>query len=76
MRRYVTMRMSGDRDDGFRQLRVEAWMMPAFKALARLRGLRGTALDIFGHSAGCKFERELILAPILWWGFCGSGCRP
>jgi hypothetical protein len=41
-----------------------------------LRGLRGAALDILGHSAGCKFDRELIVAPILSWGCCGSGCRP
>src|ERR1700761_1624505 len=37
-----------------------AWMMPVFKLLARMRGLRGTALDIFGHSADRKLERDLI----------------
>jgi indolepyruvate ferredoxin oxidoreductase len=37
-----------------------AWMMPVFRMLAGLRGLRGTALDIFGHSADRKLERELI----------------
>jgi indolepyruvate ferredoxin oxidoreductase len=30
--------------------------------LAGLRGLRGTAFDIFGHSADRKLERELIAA--------------
>ncbi|MDE2601657.1 MAG: indolepyruvate ferredoxin oxidoreductase family protein [Bradyrhizobium sp.] len=37
-----------------------AWMMPAFRMLAGLRGLRGTPLDIFGHSPDRKLERELI----------------
>jgi indolepyruvate ferredoxin oxidoreductase len=39
-----------------------AWMMPVFKLLAGLRGLRGTAFDIFGHSADRKLERDLIVA--------------
>jgi indolepyruvate ferredoxin oxidoreductase len=39
-----------------------AWMMPVFRLLANLRGLRGTAFDIFGHSADRKLERELITA--------------
>ncbi len=38
------------------------WMMSAFKWLARMRFLRGTALDIFGRSADRKLERELIAA--------------
>ena len=25
-------------------------MMPAFRVLAKLKGLRGTAFDLFGHS--------------------------
>jgi indolepyruvate ferredoxin oxidoreductase len=37
-----------------------AWMMPVFKILARMRGLRGTAFDIFGHSADRRLERDLI----------------
>ena len=37
-----------------------AWMMPVFRALAGLRGLRGTAFDIFRHSPDRKLERELI----------------
>src|SRR5665213_3095388 len=31
-----------------------AWMMPAFRGLAKMKGLRGTAFDIFGHSADRK----------------------
>ncbi len=37
-----------------------AWMMPAFAALAKFKGLRGTALDIFGYSDERKMERQLI----------------
>jgi indolepyruvate ferredoxin oxidoreductase len=36
------------------------WMMSAFKLLARLRFLRGTAFDIFGYAAERKRERALI----------------
>jgi indolepyruvate ferredoxin oxidoreductase len=33
------------------------WMGQVFKVLARLKGLRGTALDVFGHTAERKEER-------------------
>jgi indolepyruvate ferredoxin oxidoreductase len=36
------------------------WMFTAFKLLARLKGLRGTKLDIFGYTAERKAERALI----------------
>jgi indolepyruvate ferredoxin oxidoreductase len=36
------------------------WLMPALKVLAKLRGLRGTALDVFGKTEERKMERELI----------------
>jgi indolepyruvate ferredoxin oxidoreductase len=36
------------------------WMMPVFRLLAGMRGLRGTAFDIFGHSADRRLERDLI----------------
>jgi indolepyruvate ferredoxin oxidoreductase len=36
------------------------WMMKAFSTLARLKFLRGTLLDPFGHSAERKAERALI----------------
>ncbi len=36
------------------------WAMLAFRLLARLRGLRGTAFDPFGHMAERKIERRLI----------------
>ena len=36
------------------------WMLTAFKGLARLKGLRGTAFDPFGYSAERREERALI----------------
>ena len=36
------------------------WMLTAFKLLARLKGLRGTALDVFGKTEERKMERALI----------------
>jgi indolepyruvate ferredoxin oxidoreductase len=35
-------------------------MMQGFRALAALRGLRGTWFDIFGHTAERREERALI----------------
>ena len=37
-----------------------AWMMSAFRVLARFRFLRGTPLDPFGYSAERRVERGLI----------------
>jgi indolepyruvate ferredoxin oxidoreductase len=36
------------------------WTMGLFRILARMKGLRGTALDPFGHSEDRKTERRLI----------------
>ena len=36
------------------------WMLPVFRVLARMKGLRGTALDIFGKTAERRGERQLI----------------
>jgi indolepyruvate ferredoxin oxidoreductase len=36
------------------------WMMKAFAWLARFRGLRGTALDVFGRTEERRMERQLI----------------
>ena len=38
-----------------------SWMLPVFRLLARLKGLRGTWLDPFGHTAERRRERELIV---------------
>ena len=36
------------------------WMLTAFKLLARLKGLRGTPLDVFGRTEERRAERALI----------------
>ncbi len=38
-----------------------AWIVPVFRLLARMRGLRGTKLDIFGLTAERRMERALIM---------------
>jgi indolepyruvate ferredoxin oxidoreductase len=38
-----------------------SWMMQAFGLLSKMRFLRGTVLDPFGHSAERKVERDLIV---------------
>ena len=37
-----------------------AWILPVFRILAGLKGLRGTRLDIFGYTAERRMERALI----------------
>ena len=37
------------------------WMLKAFGVLAKLKGLRGTAFDVFGYTHERKFERQLIV---------------
>jgi indolepyruvate ferredoxin oxidoreductase len=37
------------------------WMLKAMAVLARLKGLRGTALDVFGRTEERRTERELIV---------------
>ncbi|MFM7330628.1 MAG: DUF6537 domain-containing protein [Brachymonas sp.] len=37
-----------------------AWMLTAFKLLAKMKALRGTAFDIFGKTEERKMERSLI----------------
>jgi len=36
------------------------WMLTAFKMLARMKGLRGGALDIFGKTKERRHERQMI----------------
>jgi len=40
--------------------RFGPWMLSAFRVLARMKGLRGTALDVFGKTAERRGERQLI----------------
>jgi indolepyruvate ferredoxin oxidoreductase len=37
------------------------WMLTSFKWLAKLKGLRGTAFDIFGKTAERRMERALVV---------------
>jgi indolepyruvate ferredoxin oxidoreductase len=43
-----------------KKMRFGPWMMSAFALLARLKGLRGTPLDIFGYAQERRHERQLI----------------
>ena len=43
-----------------RKSRFGPWMMTGFKLLARLKGLRGTAFDLFGKTAERRMEREIL----------------
>jgi indolepyruvate ferredoxin oxidoreductase len=43
-----------------RKMTFGAWLLPAFRVLARLKFLRGTAWDPFGYSMERKTERKLI----------------
>jgi indolepyruvate ferredoxin oxidoreductase len=43
-----------------RKMQFGPWMMRAFGVLAKLKGLRGTAFDIFGRTEERKMERALI----------------
>jgi len=43
-----------------KKLSFGPWMKSVFSLLARLKGLRGTPLDIFGYSADRRMERQLI----------------
>src|SRR5687767_5138008 len=43
-----------------RKMRFGPWMMPLFKLLSSLKGLRGTPFDIFGYSEERRTERALI----------------
>jgi indolepyruvate ferredoxin oxidoreductase len=54
--------LGGKRDARGRPLKREfgAWILPLFRVLAKLRRLRGTAFDVFGHTAERRMERQLI----------------
>jgi indolepyruvate ferredoxin oxidoreductase len=43
-----------------RKMKFGPWMMRTFGVLAKLKGLRGTAFDIFGRTAERRMERALI----------------
>ncbi len=41
-------------------MRLGPWMMKGFGLLAKLKGLRGTAFDLFGRTEERRTERALI----------------
>jgi len=43
-----------------RKMQLGGYMLPAFKLLAKLKGLRGGKLDIFGYTQERRMERGLI----------------
>ncbi len=43
-----------------KKMRFGPWVMGLFKILAKLKGLRGTALDVFGRTEERRTERALI----------------
>jgi indolepyruvate ferredoxin oxidoreductase len=49
-----------DADGRPRKSSFGPWMMTGFQLLARLKGLRGTAFDLFGHTAERRLERQLL----------------
>ena len=49
-----------DAEGRLKKAEYGAWVFGAFKLLAKLRGLRGTALDVFGYTAERRMERQLI----------------
>jgi len=49
-----------DADGNLRKAEYGPWVFSAFKVLAKLRGLRGTALDVFGYTAERRMERQLF----------------
>jgi len=50
-----------DAEGHLRKSEYGAWVFGAFRLLAKLRGLRGTAFDVFGYTAERKTERQLIV---------------
>ena len=49
-----------DSEGHLRKSEYGAWVFGAFKFLAKLKGLRGGAFDVFGYTAERKLERRLI----------------
>ncbi|HET7671282.1 MAG TPA: indolepyruvate ferredoxin oxidoreductase family protein, partial [Burkholderiales bacterium] len=43
-----------------RKMRFGGWMLPVFRILKGLKGLRGTAFDVFGYTEERRTERALI----------------
>ena len=50
-----------DADGRPKKRRFGRWMLPVFRLLAAMKGVRGTAFDIFGRTAERRMERQLIV---------------
>ncbi len=44
-----------------KKIALGAWMLSVMKLLAKGKALRGTAFDLFGHTAERRIERELVV---------------
>jgi indolepyruvate ferredoxin oxidoreductase len=63
LRFHLAPPLLADRDPATGHLKKRIygpWMLTAFRLLARLRFLRGTPFDIFGHTAERRAERRLV----------------
>jgi len=49
-----------DSEGHLRKSEYGSWVFSAFKLLAKMKGLRGGAFDVFGYTAERKMERALI----------------
>jgi len=49
-----------DAEGHLRKAEYGTWVFGAFKFLAKLKGLRGSALDVFGYTAERRMERKLV----------------
>ncbi|MGN6230848.1 MAG: indolepyruvate ferredoxin oxidoreductase family protein [Trinickia sp.] len=60
---YLAPPLLAKRDEHghLRKKRFGPWVMPVFRMLARMKGLRGTAFDVFGKTAERRGERQLIV---------------
>jgi indolepyruvate ferredoxin oxidoreductase len=63
LRFHLAPPLTAERDPNTGHLQKRAygpWMLTAFRVLAKLRGLRGTAFDPFGRTAERRMERRVI----------------
>jgi len=63
LRFHLAQPLLADRDPATGHLQKRSygpWMLTAFRLVTKLRGLRGTAFDIFGRTAERRTERRLI----------------
>ncbi|WP_417319558.1 indolepyruvate ferredoxin oxidoreductase family protein [Emcibacter sp.] len=49
-----------DAEGHLKKMSFGPWMLPALKLVAKMKGLRGTAFDIFGRTEERRMERRLI----------------